>query len=277
MFEEHSNFYSEHGYCIGELVSKSSIEKLRQLCESYIKENVSPKATLYSYHNFVDEIKHRDIQYGLTQKVRELQFHTKIATDNVNLFKAIIGLDIDIQAKPYIRISRPGVKEDNIGFHRDTAYGNSAYEMSCVLPIEDFLSGSEVYVLPDSHRLRDIEYELNHDTGITKGSKQNEIGFLYLQKRIKNLENDKLLGPSLKKGQFLMFSLGLIHGQEVNDSNTTRWSIDFRLRNPFHPQNKFLKSGYYSSLLTSPSALVGRDYYENNKIDLNELSTERKL
>ena len=51
------------------------------------------------------------------------------------MLKEFTGIDIHIQKNPFLRIARPNKIEDNIGFHRDTLYGQSQFEVSVHVPL----------------------------------------------------------------------------------------------------------------------------------------------
>ncbi len=274
--------FAEMGFCEGSFSDCQSLESCRSTIIDYLQKNLHPDINdLRHYHNYVqDETQHRDIHYELSQLLSEKAPHQALFWDNQSIFSALLGLDIDIQVSPYLRISRPGLSTDNIGFHRDTFYGNSAFEVSCVTPLVDLEKGSEVFVMPQSQSFGPLAYDVVAHDSIEKGSKQNQIGFLYSTKKIKNLEKGRLYGPTMKRGQFLLFSLGVIHGQEINSSNITRWSIDFRLRPAFAPMNKNLKPGYYTAITRSPTSRVADTYYRSNPnecADLNHSTVDSSL
>ena len=266
--------YTEEGFCEGTFSKSDMVWELRKVCEKFVNVQFGQKIRLNEYHKHViSEQQHRELHYELTQVIQKTQLHKELALQNLNHFQHIVGPDIDLQAVPYLRISRPDIKEDNIGLHRDTFYGNTAYELSCIVPLEDFVEGAAVNVMPKSQNLGPLDFErLDHDT-ITKGSKQNQIGFLYATKEIDDLDRSKLYAPLMKVGDYLMFSLCMIHGQEINTSGNTRWSIDFRFRNSFSPLNVNLKDNYYTNLVSSAASKLADQYYARNPLEVAEFKS----
>ncbi len=273
LMQKESQQYIKQGFCEGTFSDSTTIRELREICKRFVHKQFGKTFNLNEYHNHVrTEQEHRDLHYELTQKLQESQLHKKLALQNLEHFQNIVGPDIDIQAVPYLRISRPGIKEDNIGLHRDTFYGNTAYEVSCIVPLEDFEEGAAVNVLPKSQNLGPLEFEqVDHET-VTKGSKQNQIGFLYSTKKIKHLNRSKLYAPLMKIGDYLMFSLCMIHGQEENVSRMTRWSIDFRYRNSFSPVNVNLKKDYYNKLVSGAASMLADQYYACNPLEVSDFT-----
>ena len=252
------------GYCHGKLNQQDAVSHIRSMCKSFLQEKLGMDFDLVDYHRHVQEEQHRELHYELTQHLRNACVHDQIVTENLALFKSFLGNDIDIQTECYLRISRPGMDSDNIGMHRDTHYGNSAYEVSSIYPLVDFVEGAAVGIVPSSHKYGELALEQIPHKTITKGSKQNQLGFLYSTKKIKSLDESKIIKPLVRFGEFLLFSLGTIHGQVVNTSNITRWSIDFRLKSHFTPLNASLKPGYYRSFCESSVTRVAREYYRHS-------------
>jgi sporadic carbohydrate cluster 2OG-Fe(II) oxygenase len=275
--------YRDLGFCEASFSNISAVERLADICNHYLAAKFNKKIPLSSYHlHCKSDEEHRELHFQLTKLIRKSGLHHEIMTENLAHFQELVGGDIDIQVEPYLRISRPNIFEDNIGMHRDTFYGNTAYEISCVVPLVDFEPGCGVHVLPKSYLLGAIDYEPKAHPEIKKGSKQNAIGFLYSTKKIKNLDMSNLYDPMLKKGDYLMFSLCMIHGQEVNSSNITRWSIDFRFKNSFAPINTNLKSDYYKTFSSSPATDIAKQYYQGNSNEISEMKgafplTEEKI
>jgi sporadic carbohydrate cluster 2OG-Fe(II) oxygenase len=260
--EKLTSTFETLGYCHGKLQQQDGVAKIRSICKTFLQEKLRMDFDLIDYHLYVQEEQHRELHYELTQHIRNARLQDQIVAENLSLFKSFLGNDIDIQTECYLRISRPGMDSDNIGMHRDTHYGNSAYEVSSIYPLVDFVEGAAVGIIPGSYKYGELELEQIPHKTITKGSKQNQLGFLYSTKKIKGLDESKIIEPLVRFGEFLLFSLGTIHGQVVNTSNTTRWSIDFRLKNHFTPLNASLKPGYYRFFCESSVSKVAREYYQ---------------
>ena len=247
---------------------------LREALLQKLKTLVADDVSFEQYHQFVtNEEEHKRIQFALFNYVHEIGLHNHIITENLSLFQAFYGPDIDIQVKPYMRIARPNCPQDNIGFHWDTFYGNSAFETSCVLPITENTADGVLQLAPGSHRWETPEYTQQQHQEVTKGSEQNQMGFLYAPKQIQGLDRSKVTPVLVKPTQVLLFSLGVLHGQEINRDPICRWSIDFRLKNAFAPVSKNLKAGYYQPLSRSVVSHVSSQYYQN-KIDEKTLLTQ---
>tara|TARA_R110001583_G_scaffold131271_1_gene283001 strand:- start:14019 stop:14867 length:849 start_codon:yes stop_codon:yes gene_type:complete len=263
---EIQNHLVNDGYFIHEFTKLDALKKIRELCqEECFKYFPSAFSELANYHridNTSDQ--HDDFQYHLFSSLNKLKLHHQFVKDNLSFFTQLFGPDLDVQTQAYLRISRPNQKQDNIGLHRDTDYGNSAYEVSFSLPLIDQTEGAGLNVIASSHKYKEYEIEQVVRQDVAKGDPKNRMGFLYAPKTPVNIDYKNLKCISLPFGAGLGFTLGLIHGQIQNTSDMTRWSIDFRVKNSFHPVTKNLKDDYYSSFRSGLISKIAKEYYDNN-------------
>jgi len=221
----------------------------------------SKKITLENFHQFIkDDEQKLDIQYSISKIIWEEQLHLKIIEDNIELYHEIFGKDLDIQSKPHLRIVRPHYPQDNIGFHRDTQYGNNAYEISNFFPLVNLDKNSSLQVEPSSHKKGTLPYTKINNEKVEKGSIENQLGYPYEPKVIDKSFQINAIPIPIKFSQVLILGLGTIHGQEVNKSNITRWSIDIRVKNSFAKSN--VKEGYYTKLSSSIITNYANEYYK---------------
>lgn len=260
--------FNEEGYVVLALYDVKYIENFKNEILLNLIENLNNnEVTFETFHNYISSDEEKiALQYKLNELVWENQLHIKIIEDNIKIYYELIGKDLDIQVKPYLRISRPNCPQDNIGFHRDSFYGNSAYEVSSFFPLVNLNENSALQIEPQSHKKGPIPFTHTIDKEVTKGSVKNQLGFLYAPKEIDKDYKMDLHPIAMNFGEVLIFGLGTIHGQEVNTSDYTRWSIDIRVKNKFAPTET--KDGYYKELSLSPVSQSAKIYYEKNSDEL---------
>ena len=88
---------------------------------------------------------------------------------NKKFFHGLVGSDLDIQAKPHLRLARPVKPQDNIGFHQDTNYGASAYELSCSISLTNLNNLAAIQLIPGSHSLSDVTVTAVKNEVVEKG------------------------------------------------------------------------------------------------------------
>ena len=236
-----ANHFEDEGYCIFNLKNPTPVLELRHKLLLELRDYTGIKdISLEKYHHFIgdDDQRHTDIQYYLTEKLRKEKWHLPIFGANVSHLIDLIGPDLDVEAEPYLRIVRPWKPQDNIGYHRDTIYGTSPYELSVFVPFVDLDSKAALRIEPGSHRKSDADIPFtkidNPDPSITRGSIRHKLGFLYAPHILdETYPTHQLIPIPLRLGQVLTFSLAILHGTIVNESTTARWSCDVRVKNAF--------------------------------------------
>ncbi|MEI6531406.1 MAG: phytanoyl-CoA dioxygenase family protein [Chlamydiota bacterium] len=263
----------EHGFVVFDFQDISVIDYVRMSLEERLAQLIGKKIPLEEYHLSInDDERHSELQIELTKFYREQKFARKIFHSQVNFFQKIVGLDLLSQANPYLRMTRPGKPQDNIGYHRDTFYGGSPYELSVLVPFVDVEKESSLSVMPGSHclpeKLFPTEQIQNPDTTVTKGSSKHQLGFLYAPKLMDPAIEKKMEPIALKRGQALMFFLSTVHGSVVNQGQITRWSSDMRILNALAGVDLSARPDYYELLSLSPVTACARKYYAQNQEEI---------
>lgn len=257
------NFVKD-GYIVFDFYSTAYLEKFRERILQKLRKILKDETvTLERFHEYVSNDDQKiDIQYEINKMIWDEQLHEQIIRDNIDIYYNLIGKDLDIQVQPYLRIARPNMAQDNIGFHRDPFYGSSAYELSSVIPLMDLNEKSTLMIEPGSHTKPPIPYTKVESETVKKGDKKSQLGFQYAPKIIDTDYKIEAIPIPLKFRQALAFGLGIIHGQEVNRDSITRWSLDVRVKNSFAASGT--KEGYYRNLVLSPVAAAAQLYYQNS-------------
>lgn len=224
-----------------------------------------------NYHLHVqDDERHTAIQHDLTQRYQAAGFGPALIEENLDFFRQLIGPDLHVQKFPYLRIARPGKRQDNIGIHRDTHYGGSPYELSVSVPFTDAGRDGSLGVLQGSHVLPESAFAVDQKTSadVTKGSVKHQLGFLYAPKELPQQIRQQVTPLALRPGQALVFSLSLVHGQEINHSNVTRLQSDARVVSSFAPiqWTRNVHADYYRPLCSSAVAEQARRYLAANAV-----------
>ena len=226
-------------------------------------------ARLEDYHKEVtDDDLHTRIQTDFTELFQARGYGRQIVAGSLDGFRKILGSDLHVQKYPYVRIARPGLAQDNIGIHRDTHYGCSPYEVSVSIPFTDVPAKGALGVLTGSHTIAESELPVTQiSSGIGKGSTKHKLGFLYAPKVMSSEVRAKVKPVRVAVGQALVFSLSLVHGQEINRSQNTRITTDIRLVNSFAPiaWSRTVHGDYYEPLCASPVAEQAKQYLAANE------------
>ncbi|MGQ0675214.1 MAG: glycosyltransferase, partial [Rhodospirillales bacterium] len=261
--------YRDHGWCRVNLPDARVIFTIREMLERRLRAAVGDdRATLERYHEFVPDERHEKVQWDLANAFWEHDCSLSIGRANHAFFRAFIGPDLHIQRKPYLRIARPGRRDDNIGFHRDTFYGQSPYEATLHIALTPLDERGALQFVSGSHTHSEADYAVVSlgNAAWTKGSPKHQMGFPYAPKKITAPIESDLTPVPLTLGQAVLFAPSMIHGQEVNRMATTRVSVDLRLVSTFAPVKIRQDAGTrgYVPLGESVVTEVAKRYYAAN-------------
>jgi Phytanoyl-CoA dioxygenase (PhyH) len=210
--------------------------------------------TLERYHEIArDDTAHTELQIQLTQFFRVQHFGPAIIKAQSEFFGELLGPDLNVQSQPYLRLTRPNKPQDNIGYHRDTFYGGSPFELSVLVPYVDVSVESALSVLSGSHLRPESDFPTTQiqSPDVTKGSAKHQLGFLYAPKLIDPAYTVDMQPIPLALGEALIFSLATVHGSVENQSESSRWSSDIRVVNALAPVDLSMRPTYYEKLSRS--------------------------
>jgi len=263
--------FESSGYCVLELLDPNPVHQVRSHLTTQLRNFLrAGEVQLETYHEAVDDDdQHIQIQAHLTELLRSQAWHVEIFRRNTSVFAELLGPDLDIQKLPYLRIARPNKTQDNIGFHRDTVYGGSPYELSVFVPFVNVEVGMALQVEPGSHLKGESEIPFvqiqNPDKSVVKGSTKHKIGFPYAPQVLAEDYPLNMVAIPLRLGQVLVFTLALLHGAVVNQSRMTRWSTDVRIKNAFAPVGARASADIYMPLERSQVARAAENYLKVNR------------
>lgn len=268
MKRDYLSHYIRHGYCVIDLKNVDALCLQRDaLLHDMRKLTGLPTATLEKYHQAVaTDTEHERLHIILTRRFRQHLLLHQLLTDNKHIFTRLVGEDLLAQREPYLRIVRPRCPEDSIGFHRDTFYGGSPYEISLVIPFVDLDAKNSLQIQPGSHTVPEAKIPLRQTVSETihKGSPRHNLGFLYAPKIIAPDYPLRMRPIPLRFGQILAFSLATLHGTTNNTSENTRWSTDLRIVSSLAPVDLSARPTYYQSHFVSPATQVALNYFKSN-------------
>jgi hypothetical protein len=225
------------------------------------------KVTLEDYHRLeLDEDRHTEIQFQLTTMYRQRDFARKIAEPNLSLLTALAGGDLDIQTQPFLRITRPGRPQDNVGYHRDTFYGDSPWALNISVPFVTVPAEAALCMLSGSHvwQEADVPFVQEQSADVSKGSVRHQLGFVYAPKLIDPEVTARVEPVALELGHAVVFSGAIVHGTAANNAATCRWTSDVRFINALAPYNENQRDGYYAPLCRTAMTRVARTYEAAN-------------
>ena len=261
---QYESHYHEHGWVLVKLPRPEVIQTVRAALQEELRRisGVSD-ITLERYHEIAeDDAVHHDYQFKLTELFRTKRYAYQVLAAQDDFFRPFLGPDLLVQVSPYLRMARPGKAQDNIGYHRDTFYGASPYELSVWIPYVDLPAESSLSVLSGSHTRPESDFPVTQTQSeeVSKGSNLHKIGFPYAPKVMDSGPLANIQAVPVKRGEMLIFSLATVHGSTFNGGPIARWSTDIRVVNALAPVDLSARADYYETLSSSVVSDRARAY-----------------
>jgi hypothetical protein len=225
--------------------------------EHWHERNSPQELHLAAVKHLTDEIVHSDLV-------------TSLIRSNQDIFTGLLGPDVDVQAAPHVRVSRPHLENDLIHWHRDTFYGANPWELNIWFPLFTLKEGAGLLFVEGSHRLpsnnvREIKDHNEFRRSVKKGSVAHQVGYVYLPKiddAIAEMDssNVRLLSPAFGQAIFF-FGCGIHTAQNLSDK--TRVTIDVRVKNAHATSNT--RPGYYKPLARGLISQCSERFFENSE------------
>lgn len=264
------NKFIQDGWVIVDIPQVEIIHEYVSMLEKKMRDIIGVDCSLSNLHNFVDDETFKNLHTMLAEYFWLSEFSIRLGKEFLIILKEILGLDVMVQYRPYLRLARPGKYQDNIGFHRDTQYGQTPYELAVHIPFVDLDEHASLKIVSGSHRFCESVFPIIKDREnhiVKKGSMEHQLGKPYSPKQLalpKGVVTEPL---SLRVGQAALFSPALFHGQEVNCGKVTRVTTDMRFVN--QNANLNLKIGKthtgYVPISYSPIQKLAQEYYQAQK------------
>jgi hypothetical protein len=261
---------AERGWLAIQLPDPSPVMAVRDALLARLRaESLPDLERLDDYHTLVTEDeRHVAILHDLATYYWERQLGRTIIEGNLDLFRRLVGPDLHVQQRPYLRAVRPGHTKDAAPLHRDTYYGASPYEVSVLVPFTKVDAEGAMRVISGSHLAADREFpfEQRQSPDVAIRSPKHQLGFPYAPKVLEPALMDKAEPVPLEVGQALIFGLSLVHGGGINTGHRTRFSTDIRVANSLAPVqwSRGVNESYFVPLCTSVITESARRYLAAN-------------
>jgi hypothetical protein len=225
---------NQSGYGLFSLRSKETFFALESLIKQHIIQQLSQHQevpadfTLGQYHRFLAS---EDVHYKISTWALDYKILGDTFYEIIGQVEEMLGLKLKLKKIKHLgiegeyvgfRVLRPQ-KNDHNPFHRDAWIPYWRDTVNIWLPICGFENGNSLQLIPESHLWMDDEI-LKTKAGVEIDGKKYHVSAA-----IGTVNEFSTETPVLKRGDALIFSPYLIHGNGVNRENDlTRVSVEFR-------------------------------------------------
>ncbi len=253
--------FEKNGYVIVP-ADKPLISKIQKEIFSIIQKNIKKKIKvknqqdilniLNNFHKIISKKNLNDLRFKIYNKINK----SKSFQDNYYLIakkylEEIVGNELSMQKKINLSIQMPNDKNSLLDLHSDIYAGESPFQVVVWLPLVDAYSSKSMFFTQPKYNK------------IMNSKLLNTNEFTAKKMYLKNKKKFKFL--NVKFGDILIFSPLILHGNTVNKSKETRFSLNCRFKSLLSPYDVLVKShrnipNFYRPLNIKPMTKIGFNY-----------------
>ena len=262
--KELSKEFIEQGYIIRDITNLELLDEICNVITDFLLVSLrcelikNRENFLNNFHKNIKTEQLNDIRLSTFHHINNLDwFHPSFYHIGSEIINQLVGNELAMQKQVNLSIQMPEDETSILGMHSDIYSGESPYQVNQWLPLVDCYSTKSMYILPPQKNAEVIEnfheYEVD---GMDK---------------IFNDYQKDLVWINIMYGQVMIFNSNLLHGNVINDTKETRFSLNTRYKGLFSPYNKEGKGlgSFYIPITTKAATQIGLKFNEprlfNNK------------
>jgi sporadic carbohydrate cluster 2OG-Fe(II) oxygenase len=186
-----------------------------------LKINKDYNLNLADLHKYVTYKKINSLRLNCFQKINSINWNLLIKNFSYESLVSLLGPDLLVQSKLNLSIQMPNDKTSILPAHSDSWSSDSPFQLNLWIPLTNTYGTNSMFIMDSTYTLKIFkEIKKNKKIFIKKPQKKNFI--------------------ELKKGQYIIFNPGYLHGNVLNKTSHTRVSLNLRFKSLFSPEpNKF--------------------------------------
>ena len=247
-----SHDFLRNGFVVCDVESPEILDSIRhdvtQIATNSLKQvQIESKMfELSNSHNFVDSEGINDLRltiFGEINKINDIrQRYFWLARQSL---ATLVGNELSMQNKLNLSIQQPNDESSVLPMHSDIWTGDSPFQVVLWVPLTDASQSNSMFFLPprESHEARQR---------VTAGD----------FKSMDDIESEyhaQMITMVVPYGKVLIFDSNCLHGNVLNETKTSRWSINCRftgLLTPFTNPERRLGT-YYLPITTRAATKMG--------------------
>ena len=251
-----TNEFLSQGYLIKEVDDRAALDGLRHGIVEVVATHLGvphPKDEnefLNFIHKSVPVAKLNEMRMATFSKMNALPwFKPTYYALAKKALHSIVGNELAMQSKVNFSIQFPDDQSSLLNVHADTWSEESPFQVVVWLPIVDVYDTKSMYIL-DPEKNRTVVHKLK---GISEEGGADKLFDTY-KKDFQWLR--------VPYGSVLIFSPNLLHGNVVNETPETRWSMNCRFKGLFTPYMSDEKrlGSFFLPITTKVVSRVGINY-----------------
>ncbi len=253
--------FEKNGYVIVP-GNKNLLEKLRKIIflnirkdnKIKIKKNEQENISKI-FNNFHQLVKLKDLNNLRFKIYNKINLNHEFSDCLYNIAKDyldnLVGNELSMQKKINLSIQMPNDKDSLLDLHSDIYAGESPFQVVVWIPLVDAYETKSMFFTKPRYNKKMNDQLLSSDKFTTK------------EMYNKNKKNFKFL--NVKFGEILIFSPLMLHGNTINKTKETRFSLNCRFKSLLSPYDVLVKShrnipNFYRPLNIKPLTKIGFNY-----------------
>ncbi len=219
--------FLNNGYVIRKVHDEKSLIWIKKLFNKIILKKNKTKSFSHEdifnkTHKYIKKNQLNNFRMNLINKLNsEKEFKKKYFECSKNYLEQIVGNELVMQKRINLSIQFPKDNSSLLDVHADVWSGDSPYEAVVWLPLVDCYKTKSMYILPFS------KYKKHEKSLFDKKIKNSNNLFNKIKKDVHWL--------NVKYGEIVIFNQCLPHGNVVNKTSETRWSMNCRFKSVYSP------------------------------------------
>jgi len=257
-------FFEENGYIIVPANLKL-LEELRKIIFSVIQKHINLKISkdnsknitevFNNFHKFVSAKDINKLRFEIYNKINSKKEFSEIYYE---IFKDylddLVGNELSMQKKINLSIQMPKDKDSLLDIHSDIYAGESPFQVVAWTPLVDVYDTKSMFGAKKIYNKMLNKDMLNNSKNTTK--------------EIYNKNKNKFRHFKINFGNVLIFSPLILHGNTINQTKETRFSLNVRFKSLLSPYDVIQKShrnipNFYRPLNIKPLTKIGFNYIKN--------------
>lgn len=259
--------FEKNGYVIVP-GNKELLNKIRKIIFNNIKNNKKIKnkndneenitKIFNNFHHYVGLKELNSLRFNIYKKINVgsvfSEIYYKIAKEYLD---DLVGNELSMQKKINLSIQMPKDKDSLLDLHSDIYAGESPFQVVVWIPLVDAYDTKSMFFTKPRFNKKMNEKLLNTNDFTTK------------EMYNKNKKNFEFL--NIKFGDILIFSPIILHGNTINKTKETRFSLNCRFKNLLTPYDVTVKShrnipNFYRPLNIKPMTKIGFNYLKKYSV-----------
>jgi sporadic carbohydrate cluster 2OG-Fe(II) oxygenase len=244
--------FLHQGYVIREAEDRDALDEMRRFIARCAAEHLpAPPAApdgemLDRFHELLPAAKVNPVRISIYNRMNgEPWFRPTYFQVARRLLESLVGNELAMQTRVNLSIQMPYDESSTLGIHVDTFSGESPFQVVEWIPLVDVHDTKSMFLLPP---------EANRQIFPRFRRIMEQGGAEQLFREVE----DQLLWLRVPYGHVLVFSPNLFHGNVVNRTAETRWSLNCRITGLFTPYGNSREKGLGSFYLPITPRIVTR-------------------